>query len=132
MPSRIQRKRTKGYRLPAGAIYVGRPTKWGNPFKIGERNPFGTITQDGRHAASLFVGFAPQNERLIAAARAELAGHDLACWCALCDPHREHGKPLGSNCPYCAPCHADVLLAIANGAPTDAQSPGTPLRGRDA
>lgn len=32
MPQRIQRRRTKGWRMPAGALYVGRPTKWGNPF----------------------------------------------------------------------------------------------------
>lgn len=32
MPERIQRQRTKGWRLPDGAIYVGRPTRWGNPF----------------------------------------------------------------------------------------------------
>ena len=33
--TRIQRKRTKGYRLPPNAVYVGRPTKWGNPFVVG-------------------------------------------------------------------------------------------------
>ncbi len=31
-PRRVQRKRTKGFRLPEGCVYVGRPTKWGNPF----------------------------------------------------------------------------------------------------
>lgn len=31
-PIRIQRKRTKGWRMPENTIYVGRPTKWGNPF----------------------------------------------------------------------------------------------------
>lgn len=31
-PKRIQRQRTKGWRMPDGAVYVGRPTKWGNPF----------------------------------------------------------------------------------------------------
>ncbi|MGV7636606.1 DUF4326 domain-containing protein, partial [Mycobacterium kansasii] len=33
-PKRIQRKRTKGWRMPEGAVYVGRPTKWGNPFIV--------------------------------------------------------------------------------------------------
>ena len=32
-PQRIQRQRTKGWRMPEGAVYVGRPTKWGNPFE---------------------------------------------------------------------------------------------------
>ena len=34
MPLRIQRKRTKGWKMPGGAVYAGRPTKWGNPFVI--------------------------------------------------------------------------------------------------
>lgn len=34
MPQRIQRKRTKGWRMPEGAIYVGRPTVYGNPFEV--------------------------------------------------------------------------------------------------
>lgn len=32
MPERIQRRRVAGWRMPEGAVYVGRPTKWGNPF----------------------------------------------------------------------------------------------------
>lgn len=34
MPNRIQRKRIKGWRMPEGAVFVGRPTKWGNPFQL--------------------------------------------------------------------------------------------------
>lgn len=34
-PKRIQRKRTAGWRMPEGAVYVGRPTRWGNPFALG-------------------------------------------------------------------------------------------------
>ena len=45
MPKRIQRKRTKGWRMPADAIYVGRPTKWGNPDKIGDEDPFTCLPQ---------------------------------------------------------------------------------------
>jgi hypothetical protein len=40
MPQRIQRKRTKGWKMPPGAVYVGRPTKWGNENKIGDPYPF--------------------------------------------------------------------------------------------
>lgn len=32
MPQRIQRQRVKGWRMPEGCVYVGRPTRWGNPF----------------------------------------------------------------------------------------------------
>lgn len=35
MPVRIQRRRVKGWRMPRGAVYVGRPSKWGNPYRIG-------------------------------------------------------------------------------------------------
>jgi hypothetical protein len=117
-PMRIQRKRTRGWRMPAGAVSVTRPGKFGNPFVPGREAPFlpGRIVADNRHAVSLYRGFAPQNERLVAAARAELRGRDLACWCRLCDAHAA-GKPLGSDCPYCEPCHADVLLELANPAP---------------
>ena len=98
-PRRIQRKRTKGWRMPANTVYVGRPTIWGNPFTVGKDIPFlpGRKVQDKRHAVSLYAGHAPQNERLIAAARDELRGQHLACWC-----------------PLDQPCHADVLLEIAN------------------
>lgn len=83
--------------MPENAVYVGRPTKWGNPFKVGQVNPYGTVTADKRHAWHIYLGFAPQNEQLIAAARFELRGKDLACWCPLSEP-----------------CHADVLLKLAN------------------
>jgi len=46
--------------------------------------------------------------------RTALAGKNLTCWCALCDEHGR-GKPLGSSCAACAPCHADVLGELANG-----------------
>src|SRR5690348_3995079 len=36
-PRRIQRKRTKGWRMPEGAVYVGRGTRWGNPFVLKTR-----------------------------------------------------------------------------------------------
>ena len=82
MPKRIQRQRTKGWTMPAGAVYVGRPTKWGNPFR-------GSTAVD-----SYLVHCAPG---LRAMAKRELRGKDLACWCSLDKP-----------------CHADVLLALAN------------------
>ena len=53
-------------------------------------------------------------EALVAAAREELAGKDLACWCGLCELHQD-GKPLLEDCPYCERCHVDTLGKIANG-----------------
>jgi hypothetical protein len=71
-------------------VYVGRPTKWANPFKIG-RN--GTRAQVIRMYEEWLATMRPD---LVEDARAELRGKTLACWCA----------PL--------PCHADVLARIAN------------------
>lgn len=115
LPKRIQLKRSKGWRMPAGAVKVDRTTKWGNPFIPGQdcRVIPGRKVQDKRHAASLYLGFAPLQAQLVTSAREELKGKDLACWCQLCDLHKD-GKPLGSDCPYCARCHADTLLKIAN------------------
>ena len=100
-PKRIQRKRTRGWRMPAGAIYVGRPTKWGNHIKVGD---YGKSPQARRTAHCLAVldfeksiEWNPEGEAYKEAARRELRGHDLACWCRLDEP-----------------CHADVLLRIAN------------------
>lgn len=111
-PVRIQLCRTKGWRMPANTLKVDRRTKWGNP-AIPGRTFMGLPVADKRHAAILFASFAPDNERLASAARSELCGKNLACWCALCDLHRD-GKPVGSNCPDCDKCHADTLLELAN------------------
>ncbi len=52
-PKRIQRKRTKGWRMPANAVYVGRPTKWGNPAEIGKEYE-GTFIDGPQTAATSY------------------------------------------------------------------------------
>lgn len=91
MPRRLRLSRKKGARLPAGAIVVARPSKWGNPYKIGK------LTRAGAIAAYRRDLLAGKLEVNVADARRELAGRDLACWCRLDEV-----------------CHADVLLSIAN------------------
>lgn len=94
-PVRIQRKRTKGWRMPPNTIYVGRPTKWGNPFVVGG-NPQSTFW-----CASLLEAVEAFREMLplvfLRRDLPELRGKNLACWC-----------------PLDQPCHADVLLEVAN------------------
>jgi Domain of unknown function (DUF4326) len=117
MPERIQRRRVKGWRMPEGAVYVGRPSRWGNPYRAingtvyGPARPIegGDLVAYSTHApAENAVAWAVRNFRrdvdcalrsalTTELIRRELAGRDLACWC-----------PLGQ------PCHADVLLEIAN------------------
>lgn len=102
-PTRVQLSRSKGWRMPENTVKVDRSTKWGNPFVVGK--PGGAFTakvMNRRHAWQLFNSIARDNEALVAAARAELRGKNLACWCPL--PHGYDDDE----------CHAAVLLEIAN------------------
>lgn len=106
-PKRIQRKRTKGWRMPEGAVYVGRPTNWGNPFYLREAaNGWEVISRDRidafrtrRDAAAYAVRLFEEHITVgeVEAAKNELRGKSLSCWC-----------------PLDQPCHADVLLEISN------------------
>jgi hypothetical protein len=91
--------------MPDGAVCVTRPTEWGNPFVVGDMI---CIPQDGGTswlevevdptlAVALFESWVAQNAEYVDRARAELGGRVLACWC-----------------PLDQPCHADVLLGVAN------------------
>ena len=153
-PKRIQLRRTKGWRKPEGAIVVARPSKWGNPFRLGDET-YGLVRFGPHHEAEFgrawdYEGRISRNgnrhdmwfsrDRIVEThvrwataaevvelyrltltdptpgmlmaypsargrfakvtvddIRNELRGHDLACWC-----------------PLDQPCHADVLLELAN------------------
>jgi hypothetical protein len=151
MPRRVQRTRKRGETTPQGAVYVGRPTKWGNPIPWkgewimwtavglglkgddkGRRaaavalhrawitstpivvEPWdtqndggsiefgdGTVRTLADHCQGIALGAAGLFPAPVLPAPpsdfAELRGRDLACWC-----------------PLDGPCHADVLLEIAN------------------
>lgn len=92
-PKRIQRKRMKGWKMPENTVYVGRPTKWGNPYKLGWSGPAGEVVRLYR----AYIEANQQSTERFALPLAELRGKNLACWC-----------------PLDQPCHADVLLEIAN------------------
>ncbi len=96
MPKRIQRQRTKGWRTPENSRYCGRPTKYGNPFRVGR---YGRNT-----AMQLFDAMLanpelrkeymyPSDEEI----KRELKGVDLSCFCKLYEN-----------------CHVDRLLKISN------------------
>lgn len=102
-PKRIQRKRTKGWRMPPNTIHVGRSSDWENVFKVGEdayRFSFGMphrfpqnieeVLADYRYYCETWLILAPYWLK-------PLRGKDLACWCKTEDK-----------------CHADVLLELAN------------------
>jgi AAA domain/Domain of unknown function (DUF4326) len=92
-PRRLQLQRRKGWRLPEGAVRVARPSRWGNPYPVTEK----ASTRAHGEAVDRYRRHLVEHPELVEAARRELAGKDLACWCQ----------------PY-LPCHADVLLEIAN------------------
>jgi Domain of unknown function (DUF4326) len=94
-PRRIQLSRRRGWRKPAGAVVVARPSKWGNPFVVdAERSRVEAVELFER--ALLRTGGSALRFTAVDVRR-ELAGRDLACWC-----------------PLDGPCHADVLLRVAN------------------
>lgn len=95
MPIRIQRRRTKGFRLPPNTICVTRPSKWGNPFRVGHLSEFGDVP-DAETAVAFYRAWIDKGLQRIEIVR-ELRGKNLACFCVI-------GKP----------CHADVLLELAN------------------
>ena len=93
MPKVLNKKTDK---IPTDAIYVGRPSKWGNPFKIG-KDAKGTYwsREDVIGLYRAWITDRGSSDNLIDDID-ELRGKDLVCWCA----------PL--------PCHADILLELAN------------------
>lgn len=103
-PKRIQRKRHKGWQMPKNAVYVGRPTKWGNPFLVEEFGQHQAVfiyeqfLESALEMTEMFATYrgVPVDVSIIGDFE-ELRGKDLACWC-----------------PLDKPCHADVLLMQAN------------------
>jgi len=141
IPVRVQRKRTRGWKMPPNTVCVDRKTKWGNPFAIGETfialikpnsktdwqgdgfwdcNSVEETITDNKSAVENFTqllldgeieffteknGQAKKHLKFAAIEEIKegLKGKNLACWCKPGDP-----------------CHADVLLKLAN-----------PIRGRN-
>jgi hypothetical protein len=87
MPELLNRHKNM---IPSGAVYIGRPSPFGNPFEIG---PDGTRLE----VIEKYKQWLLAQPELVARVQRELRGKDLVCWCA----------PL--------PCHGNLLLHIANG-----------------
>lgn len=133
MPERIQRKRSKDWRMPENTVYVGRPSKWGNPWRVETALKSGLFKVEAvsqvvvtEFEAWLTRETSPNDEHLgywikpemiaqkeyILSHLQELRGKNLACWC-----------PVGQ------PCHADVLLRLANKACAGLATPSAQLSG---
>jgi hypothetical protein len=112
-PIRIQLRRTKGWRMPENTVKVDRSTRFGNFFRVGEPVDVEMLRRWGYNPASVpfldhhcvdaaeavhrfgdKLSFDRDKHPML---REQLGGKNLACWCALDQP-----------------CHADVLLELAN------------------
>ncbi len=115
-PRRIQRSCAKGWRMPEGAVYVGRPTVWQNPYGLPGTSAM--ITEATREECvrahrEMVAGECASLGRVPGYIR-ELRGKILACWCRLDRP-----------------CHADTLLRVANGPPMAFPDPAPDMRIHD-
>lgn len=115
-PQRIRLRRVAGWRMPEHAVSVARPSRWANPWRPGGSAPnLLRLVQGGdtyerfllsalempaantEEAINLFESYAAMRSEMEPAWLAPLRGKHLACWC-----------------PEDFPCHADVLLKLAN------------------
>lgn len=116
LPTRVCLSRARGWRKPENTVVVARPSRFGNPFRIGHDvlwvleggNPVTVPVPDAVTAVQMFRRWmnrpgkpSPYMGIEEPPAIDELAGKNLACWC-----------------PLDQPCHADVLLELANGRPS--------------
>lgn len=99
MPIRVQLRRVAGWRIPPNTVSVGRSSKYGNPYWVGTKN-MGYECASSKEAVEKFRALVESDSRLLRFRLHDLEllrGKNLACWC----------KPD-------SPCHADVLLELAN------------------
>lgn len=97
--------------MPDGAVFVGRPTRWGNRWKVGDDvyvRWYLNASEQAERSVEITAELAVALYRSLVTVDADfiresLAGRDLACWCPLED---DRGNRV--------PCHADVLLELAN------------------
>ena len=98
MPKRIQLQTRHGWRKPQDAVVVAATSKWANPWHLGPSRTRASVVDAYRHWLLGRMGEdLAQQRRLLVESLPELRGRDLACWCPLEEP-----------------CHADVLLELAN------------------
>ena len=103
-PQRVRLSRAKGWKMPPNTVKVDRATTWGNPFVVGTHGTAAECVDLYEKLACGLLCLSTRNVKeqerarlAMVLARTDLRGRNLACWCALDKP-----------------CHADVLLEIAN------------------
>lgn len=113
-PARIQRRRTRGWRTPDDTVIVSRPSRFGNPFTFALAYELGYArhgdTEQARAAVvGAFTDWLAGNRSMWQSEEGDRARQRI-----LDGLPELRGKNLACYCPDGAPCHADVLLRIAN------------------
>jgi len=112
MPIRIQRKRSRGWKMPPNTVYVGRPSRYGNPYHVIDIGDDCYSVFYNSNDLSLLIAFAIPKEMAYKLAveryKEGIRGQKGLIKKLLA------GKNLSCFCPLDIPCHADVLLKIAN------------------
>lgn len=85
--------------MPTDAVYIGRPSKWGNRYGHMAESGVEVLVASRLEAVQRFQEDLLSDPVRLSEVKQELRGQDLWCWCAP------------------APCHGDVLLAVANDLP---------------
>lgn len=129
-PLRIQRKRLRGSRMPPGSRYVGRPTKYGNPFRLYGDNEY--LRCDASHRRVILTpwvifdhdqdirnnpvtpGMVVDHYRRWLTGEFNESGIVRPCELTQSDFAELRGLKLACFCPLTKPCHADVLAELAN------------------
>ena len=104
-PVRVQLSRKKGWRMPPNTVKVCRPGPWGNPFPV-------TETRD--HSVCVFAYRRVLNGATFICDDAEPGSQKRLRDYYVSHIHELRGKNLACWCPLDKPCHADVLLGLAN------------------
>lgn len=128
-PQRVQLRRTKGWRKPPGVVVVARPSRWGNPWTVGQEVEIGYFTTMqgsgvGNYDPDRRVRGDARFRRRLTADEAVMLYHDDLLY-GLSESGGDYddlraafaklrGKNLACWCPLDQPCHADVLLELAN------------------
>ena len=100
-PIRIQRSRKVKQVSPNGLpiVYVGRPTKYGNLYRVDD--PDIVTTEKAVKCFEVWIKYLIESRKgYLEQIKKDLKGKNLSCWCKIGEP-----------------CHADILLKIANKQP---------------
>lgn len=125
-PVRVQLRRTKGWRMPPNTVSVARPGRWGNPHWVNRWRDLATCIALFRNTVQ--GCWSPSAAKDLPDAWAEASYEDHHRWLKRLGGHplelvgpELSGKNLACWCKIGTPCHADVLLELAN--PSDHSAP---------